>query len=453
MQKFQSAIEPWSSAYSDASFGFVGIKNGSVIELLQGQIILPNGNSSLINKFIETKSFVGGLYRLNEFNQTYSEVLKALTEGELNTPYGKVKLLTDTSNSISAYFTSFPSGFENHQVRDTRLSLTGAQGQHLPSIEKAVIELRSAEAPYESISEVASEVSILEYRKDMAIIHVLAANVVAVDLSKEINNKAVDIGIFLAKGLNHDDCSLGYKIIVQGKVFERNRIMGNEFNWTNSELHQYGTKQINVPEGALIQCFASYAGEFQFQGWIVDPSTFPNVFRVLHNSIDSNLENLNKYLFDDSYVKSNSRDFETGVANLFFMLGFSVDPIKGKRNENGPDLLATTSKGNVVVVECTIGQIENDGKIGKLVHRSQLLKEQLKNSAHGHLQVIPVIITALSKTSVTGIESAIQAGVLVLTKEDLLVAIDKTMVNKGSDSFFNDAWDILNANQQDKLFK
>lgn len=456
LQKFLNVIEPWSLAYKEASFGFVGIKNGSVIELLQGQITLPNAPSSLVNKVIETKSFVGGVYKLSGAQQTYTEVLKLLSEGELDTPYGKVRLPTGSNNSISASFISFPSGFESHQIRDTRLSLIGAQGHELPSIEMALIELRSAESPYESISEVALDVSIIEYRKDLAVVHVLATNVVAVDLSREIHGKTVDLGVFLANGLNPNDCALGYRVIVQGNVIERKRIAGHEFNWSISDLHQYGTKQVQVPEGSVIQCFASYAGEFQCQGWIVDPSSFPNVLRVLHNNIDPNLENLKKYLFDEAYFKANSRDFETAVANLLFMLGFSVDPIKGKRNEDGPDLLATTTQGNVIIVECTVGQIEKEGKVGKLVHRSHLLKEQLKNSSHGHVQVIPVIITALSKMSVTGIESAMQAGVLVLTKEDLLVAIDRTIVNKGSDLLFNEAWNVLrenlNINSQEQLF-
>ena len=234
-------------------------------------------------------------------------------------------------------------------------------------------------------------------------------------------------------------------------MIERKRIVGNEFNWKKTCRHQYGTRSIQVPEGAVIQCFAAYAGKFQSQGWIVDPNSFPNVLRVMHNTLDANLENLKKSLFDETYFKANSKDFEIAVANLLFMLGFSVDPIRGKKMEDGPDLLATTSQGNVIIVECTINQIEKEGKIGKLIHRSNLLKEQLKNSSYGHLRVMPVIITALSKKSVTGIKTALQSGVLVLTKEDLVTAIDMTIINKDSDILFNKGWNTLISNDKADL--
>lgn len=42
LDDFLNDIDPWSDAYSEASFSFLGIKNDGIIELLQGQINLPN---------------------------------------------------------------------------------------------------------------------------------------------------------------------------------------------------------------------------------------------------------------------------------------------------------------------------------------------------------------------------------------------------------------------------
>ena len=43
IQEFMGLIAPWGAAYRDATFSFLGVKNGDHVCLAQGHVILPTG--------------------------------------------------------------------------------------------------------------------------------------------------------------------------------------------------------------------------------------------------------------------------------------------------------------------------------------------------------------------------------------------------------------------------
>jgi hypothetical protein len=43
--------------------------------------------------------------------------------------------------------------------------------------------------------------------------------------------------------------------------------------WEPQENFFRGSAEIDVPEGAVLNCTATYDGHAQHQGWITDPST------------------------------------------------------------------------------------------------------------------------------------------------------------------------------------
>ncbi|MBN8771088.1 MAG: hypothetical protein J0I46_05935, partial [Thiobacillus sp.] len=69
LRAFLDVIRPWSSAYADATFGFVGIRNGERISILHGHLIL--GGGEFPTKNVEAGCIVGGIYRLADFGESY----------------------------------------------------------------------------------------------------------------------------------------------------------------------------------------------------------------------------------------------------------------------------------------------------------------------------------------------------------------------------------------------
>ncbi len=124
------------------------------------------------------------------------------------------------------------------------------------------------------------------------------------------------------------------------------------------------------------------------------------------------------------------------------MLGFSVDPLFGKPLEDGPDLIATTREGHIALVECTTsGVIDKDGKLGKLIDRANMVRSRLRKAAYAHLRVLPILVTPQPRDAVADKKYAKDLGVVILTREDLEAAIEKTIVPQDPDALFSQAWD------------
>lgn len=440
LEQFLESIRPWSEAYIDATFAFIGIRNGKAINILAGHLYLPHANLKIQTKIIDAESVVGCQFQLTDINETYESFLRKLSSDTLDTKHGNIRLLPDANEkNANAHHTPFYSSMEIAQPRVDKLSFTGSFPH---SIDAAILQLRSAETPYDSLEELANDLSIPNFRRDTAVVEVTAYGVAQIDLSKRVEGSKANLGILLSPYLDSNQCSFGYKIVHQGVVKERKRLSGNELHWENETTHRLGSIELAVPLGATVQCFASYKGHIQHHAWIIDPDTFPNFLRVLHHGFDTNLKTLKTYLFDEVYLSKYSRDFEAGVANLLFLLGFTIDPLLGKLLEDNPDIIAITKTGNIALIECTTNQINKDAKIGKLVDRTEMIKAQLKKGSFAQ-KIIPIIVTAKPRSAVVDIDTAKRNGVLVRTKEDLEAAVERTLVYFDPDVIFNQWWNEL----------
>ena len=457
LQTFLDIIAPWKAAYADARFSFIGARKDGIIKVLQGQLLLGNAQLALPTQFIETTSMAAGYYALAKAGHNFEDVLEKLLSGVLDTPHGPVELAHDDKNEIGVYLDRHPQVVGGTQKRITKLILSGTQWrQQLLDPRIATLELRETERPYGDIGELSQELMQARYADvSHASIEILAFNVAEVDLSKRIIGGCAELGIVLSRHLEPAQCTFGCRTLVKDAVVERNRLAGDAFTWGMKEREGlvpvwYGSMNVQVPPGAILQCFVSYAGQFQNDGEVADPDTFSNALRMVHSAFDPDLQILRNYLSEERSSRGrDARDFETGIANLLFMLGFSVDPLFGKPLEEGPDLIATTREGHIALVECTTsGDIDKNGKWSKLVDRAAKLRAVLKNAAHDHLRVLPVIVTSRPREAIAKREEAKVRGVVVLTREDLEAAIEKTIVPQDPDALFSQAWDSVQPQPQ-----
>lgn len=445
LQTFLDTIAPWKAAYADAHFAFIGTKKDGIVKVLQGQLLLGDVLLSLPSQFVETASLAAGFYTLADAEQTFEDVLGKLVSGVLNTPYGPVALASNEPNKVNIFLNHQLEKIHGTEKRKTTLKVVSAhQRQEFLDPDVATRELREAERPYNDINELSMELMHAPYAyNDYANIEVLAFPVAEVDVSKQIAGVNAQLDILMSHLLETEKCSLGCRVLVKGRPVQRYRLAGEEFVWKREKTHVtttvlHGSKSVQVPDGAVVQCFVSYAGQFQHTGWVYDPAKLPNVLRIVHSAFDPDLQVLQNYLSEKNEHSKKAQDFETGIANLLFMLGFSVDPLFGKPLGNGPDLIATTRQGHIALVECTTSEgINKDGKLGKLVARAQKLRDDLSKTAYDNLQVLPVIVTPLPRNRIADEPYAKSLGVLVLTKEDLDAAIERTMVPQDTDVLFS----------------
>jgi hypothetical protein len=308
-------------------------------------------------------------------------------------------------------------------------------------------ELKAAPEPYESLAELGGAFSLGGYGGDSTAIEIVAQPVVAVAMNSVVSGTRAEPAILLARTLDPKRCRLGYRVFSNKMVVARGSFSGDQLEWSDDGIWRRGVARLDIPQAAVMQCFASYADCAQHHYWIADPKNYQNPRRMTHQATDPQLEVLRDYLFEEQRQRKESRDFECGVALLAWMLGFSVGQIgQTPRLAEAPDFAGTTPNGDMLLVECTTGTLKADSKLQRLVERTRSVRSSLEASGNAHVRVLPVIVTSLERASVeVDIAAANVAGIAVATKETLVSLLGRTISVPDAQAIFDEVWNSLRA--------
>lgn len=436
---FLEAISPWAETYTHSTFSFLAVRRDEGLVLLQGRLFLQTDIGNVPAKLFKSPSIVAGNIRLEELELSLSEFLWQLQHSkELTTPIGPLSFPVDGQSGISAFFTPFHQAGISESNRLPVLTLTGKQRHSLIRQPEIDWELATGTMPYDSLNELLTELSLDGHMGDFAIVEVVAHTVALVDFNAKVLGDSAEPAIFLPNNANTEKAKINYRVVLHGNVVDRGSLFGDALTWTTESSRQRGAGKVGIESGAVVQCFAIYGDHLHHKGWIGDPSLFQNSRRAAFEEFDPNQVVMRDFLFESRRVRKDARDFEVGVAWLLWMLGFSVVHAGAtSRTSDAADILATTVAGHTVIVECTVGHLKTDSKLSKLVERSKTIRKRLNDSGNSHLKVLPVIVTALSRDEVKAdLDQARGLGVAVVTKEDLLSAIDQTFVQRNAEEIF-----------------
>ena len=432
---------------NQSSFGYLAVKHGEELYLVQGALILNNAPPKTPVSHFRSDNIRAGNYRLSELNLDVRGVVTALLSGQLPTPNGKLLFPGNESGNHGVTYEPFHhEGIKVQSRYDVLTLLGGLQASYVrqPFFDW---ELRATPTPYEGLQELAFEYKSGSLR-DVVSVEVISFNVAAVDYTSAVCGSSANLCVFLAHGLSTENLTLGYRIFTQGRVESRSIIKGSGMQWAQTADHQRGTIDINVPNAAVIQCFVSYCGIAQHFGWLSDPTTMQNPKRAVFNVFDANLEILNDFLSKSGEKGRNARDLESGIAWLLWMLGFSVAHLGGTdlMQEKAADLIATTPKGDFVVIECTTGLLKADNKLPLLIERAQRVRAGVIASNNKHLRVLAAIVTSRPRAEISAdIEQAEKLGVLIMSREDLEQAVSKTLVLPNAEQLYEEAIKTVEA--------
>jgi hypothetical protein len=443
IEKFFSTIEPWIKAYSHIGLSYFAVRKDGEINLLQARLFLNTAPSTIPTSHIGTASVLAGHFNFTELGMTLRGFVDRLVEdGEIATPLGKFKFPSEKGGEFSAYFDPFHQEGIAGGNRLTVLTIRGASKWQLIEQTKFDWELKAAPKPFDSLDELLSFLALGGSRDNSANIEIVAYHVAEINFSSVISGEDAKPSVFLAKTLDPNKCQIGYRVFLHGKVVQRESIQGGDFTWTEQDRFLLGEGLVGIPQGAVLHCVASYAGYAQHQGWIADPAHSQNARRVSLESFDERLEILRDYLFEELKPRKNARDFEFGVAWLVWMLGFSINQVGGTaRTSDAPDILATSPKGNILVVECTTGLLKAENKLANLIDRTEAIRKRLAISGNSHLKLLPVIVTAKTKEEIKAdLEQAQKLGVLVVTQEVLQELLQQTIAAPDPEAIYTRAW-------------
>ena len=190
---------------------------------------------------------------------------------------------------------------------------------------------------------------------------------------------------------------------------------------------------------AVARVFVSYRGTALIQYWIGDPKRALHARATALRTFDPELRILKQVLLTPSSAQS--EDFEAAIAALIHMLGFSVSHLGAcSKLTDGPDLLAFTSDGHILVIECTLRGPDNKDKLGKAAQRAASLRDAFSRGGLGVNEVLACVVTPLHDTEVAAFrEDGKRKGVLILDNEDLQRLLERLVLPTRSDELFREA--------------
>ncbi|QMV01157.1 hypothetical protein GHV40_06520 [Devosia sp. D6-9] len=451
--RFLSAIGSFSHAYRAPVLSFIGRKQADHINLIKAKVLLSPLKTTLRESFA-SKSLVAGMI---EIPGDLSQVLHGLLEkGELLTDDGMLRFgRLDTMSITTDVILHDKRGLDN-QGRMTVFTAKLDAGAPLLISPDDDWELRASPTPYRDIQDLSNDYALDTISKDHQEIEVQALMPVAVDYGSPVSGTTATPTVRISDRLEVAKFSLGLRIEISGHPVRRLAITGEQFDWEPDSKNAgilVGRTTVPIVKGALLQAFATYDGVALHYGWLRDTSTFPNTRRLVFETFDPGLEETEKHL-DPSLRKGHkgiADDFENAVANVLWMLGFSVTQVgAGNRTTDAVDIIAITPLGHYLAVECTIGLLKANSKLATLFKRASDLRASLSGSWSSPSRVLPVMVTALRKSEVlVELQEAERQGVRVITADDFRQLMESTVFPQDPDRLFTDIESYLTTQMKE----
>lgn len=422
VSSFLREIDPIKNSFKGAFFTFLAMRDGDGFAIWHGQLFLQVTANTAPSSEFRSSSIWAGQYTLAELGFSVEEFLNSLLSGSLITPGGTLRF--PTKKPEAPYETSFIPFFNKSSQAQQRQMELYLRGADRPKLDRISIdwELRSSSPPYDGLADLIEAYNLTSWEGDFHSVGVTAFHVGAINNQSAISGTRAKLGVLLAKGLDTNAALLGFRLLPKQGVAKRGTIQGAQFTWTTREDIQYGVTEMDVPAGCILQCFFSYQGIPQHWRWVLDPNGV-NPLRTAYAAFDPELDVLKGLLTKQqgSNRGYNARDFESGVARALWMLGFSVVQVGNTpQTSDAPDILAVTPSGNVLVIECTTGQLKAENKLALLVERKRAVQKALIDAGQAHFKVLAIIVTAKHTEEVKAdLEQAKKLEIVVCAADDI----------------------------------
>jgi hypothetical protein len=282
-------------------------------------------------------------------------------------------------------------------------------------------ELKGGDIPFDNLDELLIQCGLptLTQMGDSTVLEVMARSPGWIGNRSTIMGGEARIECHFANALDIERIRVGYKVFQKNFVVgHRASVSGSTLEWQQENDIKIAICRVPVGDALLLQAFLNYAGISLHQWWVMDPQKHLNPRHAIHQVFDEDMELLKMMLLKP---ESDPSAFEGAVSTLCNLLGFSVVNYgRIPKLQKGPDIIAVTPSGNIGVIECTVGLLNEKDKLAKLVQRTTLIKDKLTAAGYGHLQILAAIVTPLSRNKVVAnLEVASKHNIAVICKEDI----------------------------------
>jgi len=457
---FESLFLLWADAYQCATISYVGLKMSQGPRLLFGRVLLEPARSGVNDKAFrfESEHLVAARFISSTTPADIKNILEKAKSGELQISNGASGLCLEADNkNLQACFWPIhhPLLLDGPRLPTLRVIGTSRRSltHYLENQGALDWELKAAEIPFDNLDELLLQCNLPTQMQmgDLTMLDIVAKPPVVISDTSAITGSDAVIECRLATALDIGKLRLGYKILHKESI-DRKSVSGSALDWQQDGDIKIGTYRAPVGNASLLQAFVSYAGVSHHQWWVTDPQKRLNPRLAIHQVFDEDLELLRRMLLkpetDKPYV------FENAVSTLLNLLGFSVSNYgRIPKLQKGPDIIAVSPAGHVGVIECTVGLLDENDKLAKLVQRVKLIRDKLNETGYGFLQLQAVIVTPLSRNEVTAnLETAGKHEIAVVCKEDIEEMLKQVSLPPNAERLFEDAKRLVPNAGQGSLF-
>jgi hypothetical protein len=370
---FFDLLAPWMAAYRSRRLTFVSVMHDGFDSILRARLDLSSEPPRELRQPFRTANLRAGQENLTgDPRDTERQLCAACLPGGIALKDGLLRLAPEPSSNISAQL----------QTRDRWGAVTDPHVAHLTlcgtglrtllsnsSRTRLERELLKSKRPFKSLEEWSLAYGFNLSTTDYALIEIFAERIGWIDTRSSVSANNAEIILGLAPEADPAEFLLSVSNADTNGVHIEEIRKGPEIAWSRSDSGWLeGTVHVAFACDAIIRCTAIYAGCVQHETQLADARALPNRARMMIEVADPRLERLKQLLVAPD-PKTQSRDFEAGIALLLQMLGFSsgyVGALSKMRDE--ADIFALSPRGDVIVAECTTA-VPDIEKVDKLLAR------------------------------------------------------------------------------------
>lgn len=445
--EYFSAIRPWAPCYRRQTFSYFGIREGKRIYIYKARIRLEGLGKSDQWDFA-SGPFVGGRIPIRRLGLSAEELLSRFAVGQAVTGRNGYEFVLPTDMTGGIYVEPptllHPEGVQSGHRLSVLTVLAGAPASDILN-PAADWVLKAGESPFDGVSDALLWLGLGGQLTNRCSVDVVATSPIEVLAESRVRGAAAELGVWVLPGLRRSGVRLTYRVFDKGNCIDRGSIAGRSMTWSKNGPVNIGRATIKVPQAAIVNLSAVYADHAHHVQWAGDPENFQNPRLAALDTVDKGQQLLKAYLLPNEIKGAAQLQFESAVAWVLWALGLSVvQTDRADQAKEGPDVIAVAPNGGQLLVECTVGLLKTESKLAKIARRAVDVQERLKSVGATATPVVPVIVTALPRDKVAAeLDAATESGVLVVTREDLEVALTRMLLFPDGDQYFRAAQEAL----------
>jgi hypothetical protein len=456
---FFQDISAWRKAYKAFRLTYLGVRDQGRLMVISAKVVMSASKFDSVRHEFKAGNIECREWDIDPNKYTVEQVIDGLTSiaGLEITGHGNLQIpVNDISYGVYKPVL-LNQGRIKHGNRIGMLTITGSYSNNYLPQPETDWKLKAGVIPYDTLEELKAEFGLDTFQNDKAVLNVIALTAIEIAADSIVKGSEATIGVNAPFGLdNLNDIQIGFRVIEKNSAVIRGSVKWSNLMEVDSK-DQYKRKAvIKVNPGAHVQCIASYKGIAHDVKTISDPSLSQNPRSTIISLVDPQASLLHSFLFPDKPFKGGitQNDFEGAISCLFWTLGFA--PLNfgiNSKTQNAFDTVLVTPNGHFVVIECTLATLRAESKLSKFAARTVDAREALAAAELTDIQVLPIMITALTREEVqVDIDQALNSNILVMTKEDIEAAHAKLSEYPNADAFYDELMNILQSSRNPLMF-